>query len=567
MAVRDGELTDRPIHSPETARTATDPCQYAGQVCFQKGSFVQRFSVWVSTGLLTAGVSAGVLTGAGVAAAETGSAPSSEAGTSGTSEPGAAKTESPTDPKTTESGGTTEKPTTAETTGTTTGTSAPSQPEPPKKKKKKAAASSTAQSAVEHKASTSTAATETAATTKPATATSQPAKTVTIPTTPSVANATTALRLAQEPVTAATAPTAVNPVKVIARAVTGLVNNIGSAIINAVQALEQFVTGPPVLPAGSTVTVRTSTILLANGQRVKANWYYPDGDQPPEQMILLQHGFLALGPMYSFTAANLAERTNSVVVTPSLPSNFLAGDDHWLGGTGMSEEIANLFTGNRDALTQSAIDAGYATRYGTAVLPEKFALAGHSLGGSLVSGAAGFLATNGAADNLVGVILLDAVPSEGTLEAALLKLNTYADSPGGHYIPVREIGAPKNAWNSTSTVNQALSTARPDRFNGVILSGGVHMDSMQGGNPVIQFFAFLFAGFPQAQNPPAVQNLAVRWLNAWFDPTNYTDDSDALVHGSIIDIDTPKGPAHGRVIGTASAPVSTATRPVVSTAV
>ena len=507
---------------------------------------MQRLSVWVSAGLLTAGMSAGVLSGAGVAVADTGSAPSSEAGATGASsgsESGPAKTEKSTDPKAAEPGPK------AEEQSTNAATTA-AQADPPKKKKKKPATG--AKSTVDRKIEAAAAPSE-STTTKPSTATPEPKSTAVAAATPTVK---TALRPAQEPVTAKAAPTAaVNPVKVIAKAVTNLVNTVGSVAINALQALEKLFAGPPVLPANSTVTVRTSTILLGNGQRVQANWYFPDGDEPPEKMILLQHGFLALGPMYSYTAANLAERTHSVVVTPTLTSNFFAGDDHWLGGTGMAEEIANLFKGNRDALTQSAIDAGYATRYGTAVLPEKFALAGHSLGGSLVSGAAGFLATNGAAENLVGVILLDAVPSEGTLETALTKLAAYADSPGGHYIPVREIGAPKNAWNAPSTVNEALAAARPDQFNGVILSGGVHMDSMQGGNPVIQFFAFLLAGFPKAQNPPAVQNLSVDWLTAWFDGT---DEGPAPAPGSIIGIDTPKGTAHGRVIGTQSPSSATA---------
>jgi hypothetical protein len=66
---------------------------------------------------------------------------------------------------------------------------------------------------------------------------------------------------------------------------------------------------------------------------VWVGWYYPEGDEPPTKMILLQHGFLALGPMYSYTAADLAERTNSIVVTPTLRSNLFAGDSHWLGGT------------------------------------------------------------------------------------------------------------------------------------------------------------------------------------------------------------------------------------------
>ncbi|MDT5322964.1 MAG: hypothetical protein QOF25_116, partial [Mycobacterium sp.] len=102
------------------------------------------------------------------------------------------------------------------------------------------------------------------------------------------------------------------------------------------------------------------------------------------------------------------------------------------------------------ALTESALDAGYATRYGldpdAAQLPQQFALAGHSLGANLVSGAAGFLAENDAADDLVGVILLDGVPIGDTLPNALANLDTY-EATGGHYIPIREIGAP---WNCST---------------------------------------------------------------------------------------------------------------------
>ncbi len=124
----------------------------------------------------------------------------------------------------------------------------------------------------------------------------------------------------------APAPPPPSLLDVVGSVLAAVVVNVGSALINTLQAAEAFVTGPPVLPPNSTVTVRSSTIRLSTGQRVAANWYYPEGEVPPTQMILLQHGLLALGPQYSYTAANLAERTNSIVVTPSLPSNFFAGD-------------------------------------------------------------------------------------------------------------------------------------------------------------------------------------------------------------------------------------------------
>jgi hypothetical protein len=254
--------------------------------------------------------------------------------------------------------------------------------------------------------------------------------------------------------------------------------------------------------------------------------------------------------MYSYTAANLAEQTHSIVVTPTLSSNPFAGDSFWLGGTGMSAAIADLFGGDRAALNASALDAGFATKYGldpgAAALPRQFALAGHSLGANLVSGAAGFLTENGGAADLAGVILLDGVPLGNTLVHTLALLDAY-EVKTGKYIPIREIGAPPNLFNAPSNVNAALSAARPDRFNGVVLTGGVHMDSMRGGNPLIQFVAYLVAGFPQPQNPPAVEQLAISWLGDWFNKV--TDAGDDLIPGTILPIPTSQGVAQGVVIG------------------
>ena len=349
-----------------------------------------------------------------------------------------------------------------------------------------------------------------------------------------IAGATTALR--------SNSAAAVAPTKPAAAPQPSIVGLISSAVFNVLSTAERLVNGPPTVPPNSTVTVRSSTLDIGSGLVVPADWYYPAGDKPPTRMILLQHGFLAIGPMYSYTAANLAERTNSIVVTPTLTSNPLADGGLWLGGAGMHEAIANLFVGNRDALTASAVAAGYADQYhldpAQAALPRQFALAGHSLGGALVSGVAGYLADNGAAADLVGVILLDGVPTGDQLSGALVKLKAY-EAKTGRFIPVREIGAPLNIWNSPSNANEALSAARPDRYVGVVLDGGVHADSMQGGNPLIQFALYVAAGFPQKQNPPAVQELSVTWLNQWF--TGHTGIGDDLVPGSTITIDTPAG--------------------------
>ncbi|WP_051574767.1 hypothetical protein [Mycobacterium sp. URHB0044] len=550
---------------------------------------MEQLSVWLGAGVVAAGVSAALVTGAGVATADTDSPSGTGASTStnsGADKPNSAtdKKDSPTNDKYpagagSSSGNSTPSKDADEPDKTNPATDpaddsdaseadpddVPTKSDGPTSVPDKTSTGSKHSTPATHApqkpaASTPTNITETddAAETKTPSAAPAPVAPATVNRS-AAARDTAAAPMASTSLLRATAAVAPAPpppslFDVVGSVLASVVVNVGSALINTLQAVEAFVTGPPVLPPNSTVTVRSSTIRLGTGQRVAANWYYPEGDEPPTRMILLQHGLLALGPQYSYTAANLAERTNSIVVTPTLPSNFFAGDSAWLGGTGMASAIADLFVGDRAALTQSALAAGYATRYGldpaTARLPQQFALAGHSLGGNLVSAAAGFLAKNGAADDLVGVIALDGVPLQGTMVAALDKLAAY-EAATGHYIPIREIGAPTNLFNSVSNINQALTAARPDRFNGVVLAGGVHMDSMRGGNPLIQFAAYLAAGFPQPQNPPAVEELAVAWLTDWFN--GKTDVGDDLVPGSTIDIPTSQGMAHGVVIGTAPA--------------
>jgi hypothetical protein len=514
---------------------------------------VEQLSVWAGAGLVTAGVSAALLAGAGAAGAETGtgaeSASSSSSDSTGSDAPKPG-------PKTTPDKPDADKPDTDKPDPDTTEPDT-TEPDPADAKK---------DGVKNNDDHTSKRGTQAGSAPRrkqpvPGTATPEPAR-VAKQSDPVAKNVVTEVVSAKSEATpslvkattvAPTTPAPPSVLGVIQAVVSAVVVNVGSLVFNTVQAIEALVTGPPVLPPASTVTVRSSTILLGNGQRVAANWYYPEGTDVPEHMILLQHGFLALGPMYSYTAANLAAKTQSIVVTPTLSSNPFAGDANWLGGTEMSAAIGDLFEGNREALTQSAIDAGFAARYGLeAVLPRKFALSGHSLGANLVSGAAGHLADDCtvatcAAADLVGVILLDGVPFADTLPNALTALNAKEALTG--FIPVREIGAPVNLYNSTSNVNEALTAGRPDRYKGVVLDGGVHSDSMQGGNPLIQFALYVAAGFPQPQNPPAVDELSVQWFNEWF--AGDTDEGDDFVAGTTIDIPTPRGTAHGVVIGNA----------------
>jgi hypothetical protein len=337
----------------------------------------------------------------------------------------------------------------------------------------------------------------------------------------------------------------------------------GSLAFDLIGAFVKIFTGPPQLPPGSTVTVRTSTLEIADGRRVTADWYFPEGDTPPERMIYLQHGFLAIGPMYSYTAAYLAEHTNSVVVAPTLTSNPFAADGIWLGGDPMYRAVADLFAGDREALNASAAAGGYTERYGPdVVLPDAFVLVGHSLGGGFVAGVAGHYAravtVNGEANHLAGVISLDGVPPRDDIVGDALD----ALDASGTYVPFFELHAPTNYLNSTSNITQALAAGRGGTFHGVELDGGVHMDSMLGGNPIIQLAAYVVAGFPQPQNPPAAQQLMAGWINDMF--AERIDDTTGACAGtactgtygpagSTVEIPTGKGRATATVLGTPAA--------------
>lgn len=290
------------------------------------------------------------------------------------------------------------------------------------------------------------------------------------------------------------------------------------------------------------MTVRRSTLEIdgADGPVVPADWYFPDGSKgPPQGIIYLQHGFLASGPLYSYTAARLAEDTNSIVVAPSLSSNVFSADQYWLGGEPMMEAVGNLFVGDRAALLASAQAAGYTED----ALPEKIVLVGHSLGGGLVTAAAGYMAENGAADNLVGVITLDGVTFSPTaIPRALTSLN----DNGYDDLPIYQIAARPYVWNLDNQLSDLLVEYRPGQFHGVSLVGGAHIDSMQGGNPLLQFGAYLLAGFSEPRNVEAVPILAIGWINDWYDDTA---NGSYPAPGAAVLIPTESGPGYATAVG------------------
>ena len=157
-------------------------------------------------------------------------------------------------------------------------------------------------------------------------------------------------------------------------------------------------------------------------------------------------------------------KTHSVVVTTTLSSNPFAGDSFWLGGTGMSAAIADLFVGDRAALTASAVDAGYAAKYG--LDPPRPGCpdirAGRALAwANLVSGAAGFLVARAPRTTWSASSSWTACPWDHPARRTGQAGRIRGVRPGPLHPGPRDRRA-FNLYNSSSTVNADLTAARPD---------------------------------------------------------------------------------------------------------
>ncbi len=180
----------------------------------------------------------------------------------------------------------------------------------------------------------------------------------------------------------------------------------------------------------------------------------------------------------------------------------------------MQEGVAALFADpSRASLNISANQAGY-----QGVLPEAFLLTGHSAGGGLAAAAGGFYTDAVAPEDnsLLGVVMYDGVSSNGTFAGALASLDTLG-------IPVYQIAAPPQRWNSNGETTAELVALRPDQFVGDVLANGSHVDSMIGGVPIIDFFAQLVTSRSPEGNTDAVYTLSNGWINDLYAGRGPTD--------------------------------------------
>lgn len=316
-----------------------------------------------------------------------------------------------------------------------------------------------------------------------------------------------------------------------------LISAVSTYLFNLYGIAMRVIGGPPLLPWGSTVTTHSSKLEIdcGEGYEVYADWFVPEGPTP-ERLIYFQHGFGASGPMYSYTASRLAEATHSIVVAPSLTSNFLACDGCWVGGTQMHAGVAKLFVDGDTALADSATAAGFSATLLDGV--QQVVLMGHSAGGGVAAGTAGYMADNGSIDRLAGVVLLDGVGFGSVAADALAKL------PDD--LPFYDITARPYFWNMNGTTATALAEARPDQFIGLQLVNGSHADYMLGGNPIVQAMLNLVTGWSEVENVKAAEKITAAWVNDMFAGTQtapYYGEAD-----EVLQIDTSLGTASAYVM-------------------
>lgn len=269
--------------------------------------------------------------------------------------------------------------------------------------------------------------------------------------------------------------------------------------------LTNGVTGVKVSHSALNIPLSTVSTTGAPDFVAPADWYFPtqaDGTVQANGVIWLQHGFMADKAYYSALASVLAKQTNSIVVVPTISSLPLTCSDCWINSVAMERAAASMFTGDRAALNASAQAAGF-----DAALPEKFLMAGHSVGGGFAAAVAGFAVDIGvAADDLLGVIMYDGVSLNDTLSGALASLETVD-------VPLYQIAAPPQMWNLFGLTTDEHLGIREGDFDGHVLVGGSHVDSMLGSNPFVDLVAQLVTQSSPSGNTQAVYTLSSGWIN------------------------------------------------------
>lgn len=314
-----------------------------------------------------------------------------------------------------------------------------------------------------------------------------------------------------------------------------LINVIGTFFWGLFDMVAKVIDGPPAVPANFNVRVARSALEIdcGDGYTAEADWYVPISQEPPKGVIYFQHGFGTRSGFYNVTAAAMAQSTNSIVVVPSITSNIFACDACHLTGDPMHFAVAELFTGDRAALTTS-LAAAFPDE--DVVLPQKYVLAGHSGGSSFAAGVAGFASQLGGLNgdpDLVGVILFDTNNIGEFVSRGIAKVPVST--------PVYYIGADPTLINNFDDVSAVMKELRPNQFTGVHVVGGTHADGLRTSNPLVRFVLNLAFG-AKPQNIAATEQLAAGWINDMLSPGSDTGIYPAP--GEAVDLSTESGTAN-----------------------
>ncbi len=320
-------------------------------------------------------------------------------------------------------------------------------------------------------------------------------------------------------------------------------------------------TADPLLPGSSNgvtgvqVGYATLSIPVGIGYEAPADWYFPtqaDGTVQAQGVIWLQHASGTTGGAYSVLASQLARQTNSIVVAATLPSIPPSNGGNWsLPGDPMQAAVASLFVGDRLALNAAARAAGYVGQGATG----SFVLAGHSTGGGFATAVGALTVDNGAAANLLGVIMYDGVAtgaSDGSGSFAKQLAELAASD-----IPIYQIAAPAQRWNAYGATTNALMAARSGEFHGVVLVGGSHVDAMLGSDPGVDFVAQRVAKVSLPGNAAAIPALSAGWINDFYVGATpeapqygfYAPENEAIIMGDTAAVPLPSPIANTLSLG------------------
>lgn len=206
--------------------------------------------------------------------------------------------------------------------------------------------------------------------------------------------------------------------------------------------------------AGDNAQLPSRAMLLVQDAVVAADWYFPTDAADADGVIWLQQDGIDSSSSFVRLATELARQTNSIVVAPKFRSVTKPG-------AGVSAEVltmvvAQLFVGDRLALMSSANAAGY---HGS--LPDKFLLVGLGKGGGFVTNVGGFTVDNGAAINLLGVVMIDGMVKEDQFGPSLAKLD-------GLGIPDYQIAGPNHGVaDAKGRTAKLLTELHPGQFVGL----------------------------------------------------------------------------------------------------